>query len=1557
MVSLLLSFLLFAGTLTPDLEKALDTTPPETFLRVNLRLTAQVPARTLQRETRGLSRRARRTLVIQRLKALAHQTQEPVLAALQRAGARRIRPLWIVNLVSAEVPAGAIPTLARLPQVASVDLDEARPLLLEPGPSRPAPPDQTDTREVAWGVARIRAPEVWNLGYRGQGVVVAVLDTGVNLAHQDLADHLWTNPGEVPDNGTDDDNNGFVDDLHGWDFVNDDPDPSDDQGHGTHCAGIVAGDGTAGSQTGVAPEARIMAIKVLDSNGNGTESNVWQGIQYALDNGAAVLSLSLGWQHAWNPDRATWRQIFENLLAAGVVAAVAAGNERETGDPAPDNIRTPGDVPPPWHHPDQAPQGGLAAVVTVGATDSNDDFASFSSYGPVTWQGIAPYDDYPYNPGPGLLDPDVLAPGVDIKSLDYNSSTGYTLKSGTSMATPHVAGVMALLLSRNPELTPAEVDELLERTALDLGALGKDNDYGAGRVDAYEALLQVPVADHDARTEWVLAPRGQVALGVALEPRAIVANSGRDTVAFTVAFEVDSAGQVVYHQETSTDPLKPGEKDTVAFPSWIPTHRGAFLARAFTLLPDDEMPTNDTVTTPFTVRPIGTEYLVWDLDPNHSSGPVVDSLLMDLGYFGRYSTDPGMADSLRRFRSVWVFVGMYPTNYRIAEGSAVAESLEAYLQAGGDAYLEGGDVWYYDPTQGGHDFGPTFGLDGAEDGTADLSRVEGVAGTFTEGLAYAYAGENAYVDRLVPLEGAQGILRNPTASYDCGIAYDAGPYRTVGLSFELGGLVDSAATRRELVQRIADFLRLGPPSPVYLQDAEALEVLAPRGTARLGDTLVPRARFRNAGRETVDYQARLALYLNETLVYTDTVHLTAVPPGQEDTVAFRPLVAESVGTYTVIARSHLRTDENPANDTARALWTVRDTLLSSRVLVWDLDPNRSSGPRIREALETLGVAVDYATDPGFADSLGHFGAVFVCAGMYDQNHVFFPDSADTRALVAYLEAGGRVYLEGGDLWYYDPGQNAYDFGPLFGIQGIADGAADLQEITGVAGTFAEGLTYPYAGENAWVDHLAPTNDAFALLQNTSPEFVCAVARDAGTWRTVGTSLELGGLMDQPYPLETLVQRILAFFAMEVPEPALQTDPPEITVWLPPDRSWQTHLMLWNTGEANSRLVVNLTDDEGSRWGWLRRSRRRYTRSRPPSPPLFLAKGQPDPRPGLRGTGGPDAFGYTWVDSRDSLGPAFFWLDLTGVGTPLPLADDADTVLPLPFAFPFYGQTYTSLRVSSNGYLTFGPNGTDFSNDPLPDTSEPNALVAVFWDDLDPSSGGQVYAYADAEAPRFVVEWLQVPRYNEDTSALTFEAVLYPDGRLLFLYHTLVGTLTSATVGLENPDGTVGLPVVYNAEGLADSLAVALYPPGTTPGWLFETPTSGTVPAGGALPVTLTLETGGMSPGEVHQARVLIYSNDPRRTVDTVAVTLQVADSLQGDVDGNGLVDPRDRELLEAYLYHHGPPPTPYEQGDVNHDGRVDDADLALLNLLLYTKGGKTAATLPWRTRILRRHPR
>jgi len=232
-----------------------------------------------------------------------------------------------------------------------------------------------------------------------------------------------------------------------------------------------------------------------------SEQNVFDAIQFVIspplspNHGADAVSMSLGWFVAWTPRRSMWRKAVTNVALAGMPYFIAAGNERGyTGSycPIPYNLRCPGDVPPPWHHPSEV-QGRLAGAISCAAVDNADVLASFSSCGPSCWEDAPWYWDYPFRPGSGILKPDIAAPGVSITSCSYSSNNGYSSGwSGTSMATPILAGVAALLLSKNPNLTVAQVDSIMQFTALDLGTAGKDTMYGAGRVRAKRAIDNTP---------------------------------------------------------------------------------------------------------------------------------------------------------------------------------------------------------------------------------------------------------------------------------------------------------------------------------------------------------------------------------------------------------------------------------------------------------------------------------------------------------------------------------------------------------------------------------------------------------------------------------------------------------------------------------------------------------------------------------------------------------------------------------------------------------------------------------------------------------------------------------------------------------------------------------------------------------------------------------------------------------------------------------------------------------------------------------------------------------
>ncbi len=303
--------------------------------------------------------------------------------------------------------------------------------------------DNLLTGGFLWGLLRIHAPQAWDTA-TGTGVVVAVTDSGVDLNNPELSSRLWANPGEVA-NGVDDDHDGIVDDLNGADFVYGDGRPDDEEGHGTHVSGTIGAAPNDGfGNVGVAPGSQIMALKFLDAQGSGNVADAITAIDYATDHGAHVINASWG--------GAPYSKGLEDAILrannAGVVFVAAAGNEGVNND----------------LDPSYPASYDLPNTITVAASNSLNRLADFSNY--------------------GAGNVDLAAPGVDVVS---NVGTGYEAWNGTSMATPHVSAVAALVKSRVPGAGAGEVVSAVLRGAKPVKYLNGQVRTG-GVLDAQRAL-------------------------------------------------------------------------------------------------------------------------------------------------------------------------------------------------------------------------------------------------------------------------------------------------------------------------------------------------------------------------------------------------------------------------------------------------------------------------------------------------------------------------------------------------------------------------------------------------------------------------------------------------------------------------------------------------------------------------------------------------------------------------------------------------------------------------------------------------------------------------------------------------------------------------------------------------------------------------------------------------------------------------------------------------------------------------------------------------------------
>jgi subtilisin family serine protease len=330
-------------------------------------------------------------------------------------------------------------------------------------PNDPQFPAQWGLQNIgqAGGVpgADVKAPAAWDVQTGSPEIIVAVLDTGVDYTHPDLAANIWTNPGEIPGNGVDDDGNGHADDVYGFDFYNFRPDPKDDSGHGTHVAGIIGAVGNNGvGVAGVNWRVRLMSVKVLDFAGGGFLSDTVSGIHYAVDMGARVVNASLATDE--------YSQALADAVAAaeqaGVLVVVAAGNTATNNDASP---RYPASLP-------------NANVVAVAATTPADELASFSNFGPASVLLGAP--------GAGILST-VPATG----QVCCRDPSGYKALDGTSEAAAFVSGAAALLLAQDATRTPAQLKRLLWTSSDPVPGLAGRVASG-GRLNVANALSCVP---------------------------------------------------------------------------------------------------------------------------------------------------------------------------------------------------------------------------------------------------------------------------------------------------------------------------------------------------------------------------------------------------------------------------------------------------------------------------------------------------------------------------------------------------------------------------------------------------------------------------------------------------------------------------------------------------------------------------------------------------------------------------------------------------------------------------------------------------------------------------------------------------------------------------------------------------------------------------------------------------------------------------------------------------------------------------------------------------------
>lgn len=308
-------------------------------------------------------------------------------------------------------------------------------------------PDDT-YYDYQWGLSQVNASEAWNITTGSHKVIIAVIDSGIDLNHPDLKANIWINKGEIPGNRIDDDHNGYIDDVYGWNFISDDNNISDDDGHGTHVAGIIAAAGNnSKGVTGVMWSATIMSLKFLDNEGNGYVDDAVSAVRYATKMGASIISCSWGGSE--------YSQALKDVIDASSALVVCAAGNRGSG--ANDDIS-----------PVYPACFTSKNIISVAATDASDVLASFSDY--------------------GLNSVDVAAPGTHICSTLPGSQYGYM--QGTSMAVPYVTGLAGLIKSIRPDLSALQIKYTILNNVDYISSLAGKILTG-GRINTLKALTNI----------------------------------------------------------------------------------------------------------------------------------------------------------------------------------------------------------------------------------------------------------------------------------------------------------------------------------------------------------------------------------------------------------------------------------------------------------------------------------------------------------------------------------------------------------------------------------------------------------------------------------------------------------------------------------------------------------------------------------------------------------------------------------------------------------------------------------------------------------------------------------------------------------------------------------------------------------------------------------------------------------------------------------------------------------------------------------------------------------
>lgn len=1349
--------------------------------------------------------------------------------------------------------------------------------------------------------ADIDCPEGWDISTGSDTVIVGVLDSGIpmqngQLSHPDL-----------------DDPNRYIIGTS----VIDGGEPLDDNGHGTHVSGTIAAESNNGiGVAGVAWNVKVMAIKVFTSSGSGSHEYFRDGCFYGVDNGCKVLNYSGGGSAGATKE---WGVAYAD--SNGVVLCAAAGNNNQG------SVSWPGAYATTYSN-----------TICVSSTDPDDQSSDFSSIGPEVTISAPGGSGSPYDAD------DIISTFPNYPcylTTNYGLPQDYSPLAGTSMATPHAAGLAALILSMNPGLSPDSVRQVMINTSDDLGPAGFDNQFGYGRINVFNALSQMGpiVITHTPLPDTKDSLNDYEAVATVWSNADLVSDS------VILYYEINST----WYEEVM---LPTGGQDE--FSAFIPTQSPGTTINYYIYAQNIDGEFDQTDTYSFYVIDYG---VILEPELAGKSAPALDTAwydmhlvnngifsdefnlslsgnLWDTQLFDTDSVTPVYSSGLLVSEESFDFMvrvlvpSSYEGEYDSVDVTATSVTDPAINAISVLTTTSAGQPWEIPFT----DIFATASFDIAKWESYEEAEVNDIgidepSAPYSANLNGETTGGDVLITEAINLKDESNIVveyayqqtggaESPDAGDDLIIEYLNQDSVWIELNRHLGADDD-------------------------MTEFEEVELPLPSDAMHAG--------FRLKIRCTATAGAYDDWFVDDIYVGHPSDYDVRVNPAMQS--QYGPAGDSAVFTLTVINRGYL-TDEFDLSSSGDWDMTFFDAGGTHNTSTTGLIPGGDSVDIVAKVAIPAGTPLHdaetitaYATSQG--DPLISAYALVEAVSAGEPAPVpwteSFPD--DTLHIQKWFDYIGVSITTAGQNPPSDPYSMRLD-------GGVDTAATQLIDLSGQSGVL---LSYyyqrggmsdkPEAGDNLWVDY-----------RNSSGNWV-----NLFTHEGADTAMQEFEYMSFELPADahhqSLQVRLRSYgeasgmdnwyvddLRIDFP-PAMVADPGSFEKTLTQGDTTIAQLVIENSGQGgliyNIDLIPHLRDAGPMFASSLAEGRIEAASHEYPDEAYLssdLPKGEENDVQGMPvryDLGGPDQYGYYWADSDEPSGPKFDWTDISTTGVDIIANLDDDNYygpIKLDFDFPFYGALYDEFYIGSNGLIGFDSTRLDSRiSQPIPYTFTPNAILAVLWDDLNPDDADnpESHVYVDKNSQRCVIQFSDYPEYRADPGdVVNMQVIINADGSILYQYLSIAPGFTKnyCTVGIESHDGADGLEVVYRSEYLKDSLAIEFFKPYD---WLRLDHLSGEIAGGESDTIDCQFVTDiDFEPG-IYTTDIVIENNDPDNNPLTITAELELIEFQPytcGDANGDDEIDVSDAVLIVNYAFSGGNPPDPLASGDANCDQVVDVSD-------------------------------